>query len=244
MPIDSAIIVFVITFLGVLIQSSIGIGLALFAAPLLYFIDPGFVPGPILISGFILSFLIVIRNRQSLQYKRVTPAIIARIPGSYVGLAILLVLPKPWLQIFFGATLLVTVVLSFRMFRIRMTKLNVTLAGFFSGLLGTATSIGGPPIALVYTGINPDKARGELAFYFLFSTPISIGILSFSGYMTSEDYQLTLLMMPGVISGFIVSKYAQHYLSESRFRNIILWVSAISACFLLCQGALSLLRNL
>ncbi|WP_136679438.1 sulfite exporter TauE/SafE family protein [Neptunomonas sp. XY-337] len=240
MPIAFEFSVFLITFCAVLVQSSIGIGLALVAAPLLFLLDPRFVPGPILLTGFFLSCMMVIRDRQSLQYKRVLPAVLGRIPGSFIAAGILLLLPLAWLQVIFGATLLVAVALCVRTIKIRLTRVTLAIAGFVSGVLGTATSIGGPPIAIVYAKEHPIKARSEIAFYFLLSTPISIATLSVTGYMSSTDYQLTLQMLPGALSGFLVSQYVEPYLRGSRFKKIILSMSAASAVLLLIKGIANL----
>lgn len=241
MPIAFEFSVFLITFCAVLVQSSIGIGLALVAAPLLFLLDPRFVPGPILLTGFFLSCMMVIRDRQSLQYKRVLPAVLGRIPGSFIAAGILLLLPLAWLQVIFGATLLVAVALCIRTIKIRLTKVTLAIAGFVSGVLGTATSIGGPPIAIVYAAEPPASARSEIAFYFLFSTPISIAVLVVTGYMTSADCMLALHMLPGALIGFLASRYVEPYLEGSRFRNIILSISAASALLLFIKGSVNLL---
>ena len=44
-----------VIFVGSYVQSSIGFGLAIIAAPLLYFIDPLYVPAPITICALTLS---------------------------------------------------------------------------------------------------------------------------------------------------------------------------------------------
>ena len=51
---EIAIVVFVI-FIGSFIQSSIGFGLAIVAAPILFLIDPLYGPAPITISALTLS---------------------------------------------------------------------------------------------------------------------------------------------------------------------------------------------
>ena len=50
-------IAIVVIFVGSYVQSSIGFGLAIIAAPVLFFIDPLYVPAPITISALTLSIV-------------------------------------------------------------------------------------------------------------------------------------------------------------------------------------------
>ena len=68
---------------GIALQTVVGIGYGLVAAPLLYLIDPVYVPGPILLVGLGLALMMVIRERRELRWKRVMPAIVARVPGAW-----------------------------------------------------------------------------------------------------------------------------------------------------------------
>lgn len=61
--------------------------------------------------------------------------------------------------------------------------LAAPLTGFCSGLMGTATSVGGPPMALVYQRCNRINARDELAAFFLLTTPVSVLFLLYQGHM-------------------------------------------------------------
>ena len=51
---------------------------------------------------------------------------------------------------------------------------NVVLAGATSGLLGTATSIGGPPMALVWQRNSGARLRGTMSGFFLIGSVMSI----------------------------------------------------------------------
>ena len=53
---------FCIVVVGALVQGSVGMGLGLVTVPFLLQVDPVFVPGPVLASGFLLSLLMVCRG--------------------------------------------------------------------------------------------------------------------------------------------------------------------------------------
>ncbi|MDX1319661.1 MAG: sulfite exporter TauE/SafE family protein, partial [Oceanospirillum sp.] len=66
---DSATVLALIAVtLGIGVQAWIGIGFGLLSAPLLYLISPAYVPGPVLLLGFVLSLMVVIRHREHLNW--------------------------------------------------------------------------------------------------------------------------------------------------------------------------------
>lgn len=91
---------------GISLQSWFGIGFGLVAAPLLYLINPAYVPAPVLILGFCLSLLMVRRTRGQVQWSRITPAILARLPGAWLGAVLLAAIPGWSLSLLFGVCLL------------------------------------------------------------------------------------------------------------------------------------------
>ena len=116
---------------GIALQTVVGIGYGLLAAPLLYLINPAYVPGPVLLVGFGLALMMVIREPNALRWRRVMPAIIARIPGAWCGAALLVALPQYALSLFFGFSVLTAVLLSLWRFNIS-AKCHVLEASLLS----------------------------------------------------------------------------------------------------------------
>ncbi|GAA3543195.1 sulfite exporter TauE/SafE family protein [Zobellella aerophila] len=221
---------------GILVQAWVGIGFGLLAAPLLYLIDPAYVPGPVLVLGWLLSVVVVVKQRHSLNWRRVFPAIVARLPGSWCG-ALLLVNIAPYqLSLFFGASLLLAVWLSSRHYGLALSPASLTVGGFFSGLLGTATSVGGPPMALLYQHEPRLTARNEIAAFFLIGTPMSMLMLLSRGGPALLSPTLTLKMIPGVLLGFWLSRRLERVFQKDSARPAILLISAASASVVLWQG--------
>lgn len=232
--------VFIVTC-GVALQTVVGIGYGLVAAPLLYLIDPDFVPGPILMLGFGLSLLMVIREHDELRWRRVMPAILARAPGAWCGAALLVSIPQYALSLFFGASLLSAVLLSRRKFDIAITPVSLTCGGFFSGLVGTATSVGGPPIALVYQQESLKTARSEIAAFFVIGTPFSLIMLIIHGSLDWHSAELSLKILPGLFLGFFLARYLGGKIEPSSAKPLLLAVSGISAIFVTIKGIIGLL---
>ena len=74
-----------VIFVGSYVQSSIGFGLAIIAAPLLYFIDPLYVPAPITICALTLSVANAAKFWKSISFAGLKFAILGRIPGTVAG---------------------------------------------------------------------------------------------------------------------------------------------------------------
>lgn len=221
---------------GIVVQAWVGIGFGLLAAPLLYLIDPAYVPGPVLVLGWMLSIVVVLKQRHSLNWRRVLPAIAARLPGSWCG-ALLLVSIAPWqLSLFFGTALLLAVWLSLRRYGLALTPVSLTVAGFFSGVLGTATSVGGPPMALLYQHESRLTTRNEIAAFFLIGTPLSVLMLLLSGGPALLGLPFILKMIPGVLLGFWLSRRLERVFQKDSARPAILLISALSALVVLWQG--------
>lgn len=221
-----------IVIAGIVVQTRIGIGFALLSAPLLYLIDENYLPGPILILGFCLSLLIVCVEKHTLSIKSVLPAILARFPGSWAGVILLAYLPQWLLGLVIGLSLLLAAALSVAVRAIAYNKVNLIVAGFFSGLSGTVTSIGGPIMALVYQTQPPVYARSALVSFFLIGTPVSILLLMHSGSIQLAGYLLCLKMLPGVGIGFLMAKFLPLGLLSS-VKNTILVLSVLSAIFII-----------
>ena len=226
---------------GIVLQSWFGIGFGLVAAPLLFLINPAYVPGPILILGTSLSLLMVLGSMHSntqgeLNWGRVTPAILARLPGAWFGALLLVSIPAWSLSLLFGSTLLLAVLLSWKIFKVPTNRLSLSMGGFFSGLIGTATSVGGPPIALAYQELDRVTVRNELAAFFLIGTPFSILALVYQGSIDTEIAMLSLKMLPGVVIGYGLARVFDGRISTASAKPALLLVSAVSALLVIGKG--------
>lgn len=98
-----------------------------------------------------------------------------------------------------------------------------------SGVMGTVTSIGGPPVALMFHDAGGPELRGTLAGYFMLSTAISLGGLWMAGMLHGGHVQLFVDLTPGVLIGLLVSTFTRRYLDRGRTRVAVLSLSAVSA---------------
>ncbi|MBY4678452.1 sulfite exporter TauE/SafE family protein [Marinobacterium sp. CAU 1594] len=226
---------------GIALQTIVGIGFGLLAAPLLYLIDPAFVPGPILLLAGLLSLLVVLKQHQQLSWRRIMPAILARIPGAWFGALLLVSAPAPLLGLLFGSVLLLAVLCTWRRFELPLNRTSLTIGGFISGLIGTATSVGGPPIAMLYMNSDRLTARNEIAAFFLIGTPLSLLMLGLEGGFGFSQLALSLKMLPGLAIGWALGTQLDSRIDARSAKPAILLISLLSALMVLWDALSSLL---
>jgi len=130
---------------GCVVQTAVGFGMALIAAPIIVMIKPEWVPYVLSMTALILSIKNAVNQRSDIQWRVLMPALITRIPGTMVGTWVLLSISLMWLQFIVAVTVLLAIFVTARMKPFASTPMNMGIAGFCSGITGTTTSIGGPP---------------------------------------------------------------------------------------------------
>jgi uncharacterized membrane protein YfcA len=214
---------------GSTLQSMSGLGLAVVASPVLVLINPNFLPAPILTLGCILAALNCARYRHQLKFGNIQLALLGRIPGSVLGVFLLVLLPPIFFAICFSVFIILTVLMTYRHINISHSSRNLVFAGFCSGLMGTTTSVGSPPIALVYQNSKVNIVRAELGLFFLIGTLLSLVLLLVSGNISYFQIQLTLPLIPAVFLGFGLSIWLDRYL-EQRYLKPLIAILSLGSC--------------
>jgi uncharacterized membrane protein YfcA len=224
-----------IVVIGATLQSISGLGLAVIASPILFLIEPDFLPVPILILGCMLSLLNCLRYYAQLRFTNIRLALIGRIPGSVLGVNLLLLLPASFFAYCFIIFILLSVALTYRHIDITHNPRNLLLGGFFSGLMATTTSIGGPPISLVYQNSKLTTIRAELSLFFLVGTIISLLLLYISGQFHWYHIKLALPLTPAILLGFLLSLAFNKHFKQVYLKPVIAVLSLLSCCILLTR---------
>ena len=211
---------------GATLQGSVGFGMGLIASPILILIDPRFVPGPILLSTTVLTVLLVYRERTAIDFHGIQWAMVGRLFGTVLASAILLVVSADQLVLLIGVFILSAVGMSLSGFRFDPIRPVLVVAGMLSGLLGTVASVGGPPMALVYQHAAGARIRSTMSGFFLLGTILSLGALWYVGRFDAYEIQLTLVMLPSVLTGFVLSKWTAVYVDRGYVRPAVLSVAA------------------
>ncbi len=222
-----------ISLLAAAIHGVVGFGFNFIGAPVLLLIYPRLVPAPIVLVSVVMVCLVGWKSRQHIVVRHLGWAIAASALGAVLaGVAIAAVSLRTY-QALFGTMLLVAVAVSLGGWRPRLTAGNASVAGLISGFIGTITSIGGPPVALLYQGLTADQVRGTLSAFFLLTTPFVLFALLGAGRLTLIEVELSVVLLPGMLMGYACSRLLVKRLDQGMTRIGILVISAVGAFVLL-----------
>ncbi|MUL43509.1 sulfite exporter TauE/SafE family protein [Streptomonospora sp. PA3] len=224
--------------LGAVVQSSVGLGLGLVAAPVVALLDPGLMPGTMLVATAVLPVFVLAVEWRSIDWRGLVWALAGRLPGTLAGVWVVAVLDPEVLAGAVGAMVLLAVALTVRAVRVRIHRGSLLVAGLISGVTGTATSIGGPPIALLYQHEEAGRIRGTLAAYFLIGVVMSLGLLAAGGELQTAEVVHGLWLLPFVAAGFAAGRPLCRIVDAGRMRAALLAVVTVSGAVLLVQAAL------
>lgn len=223
---------------GACLQGSLGFGLGLVAAPVLVLLDPRLVPGPLLCMSVPMALLVAWRERDSLDFGSVRWAVAGRVPGTFLGSAAVVVLSQRWIAGLFALAVLSAVALGGLGLSVAPTRRNLLVAGVASGAMGTSTSVGGPPIALIYQRSSGPALRASMAAFMIFGASFSVAVLVAVGEFGRTDLKLSALLVPGVLVGFVLSRWTNRFLDNGYTRPAVLAFAAASAVSILIRQVL------
>ena len=220
---------------GAMIQGSLGFGLGLVSAPALALIDATFIPGPLLLVGVAVTLTVFHRERGAVDWKGMKWAIFGRVIGTIAGGWAVIAFSKDAVIVLVALLVLTGVLMTSIGWRIKTNRITLSTAGLVSGVMGTLTSVGGPPMALVYQRETAQKLRATLAGFFLVGATFSLLTLAVSGGMSQHDFALGALMLPGYVIGMIANRWASKFLDKGYSRVAVLSFSALSSIVLLIE---------
>lgn len=220
--------------LGTAIQAAIGFGLAMVAAPLLMLLNRSFVPGPMIAAALILVLWMAYRERHAIELGNFKAALLGRFIGVPPAAAAMGMMSAAGFDILFGILVLMAVLISLaRGDAIRASPKAVFLAAIASGFMSTISSIGGPPIALVYQHAKGPRLRANLSAYFALGCVISLVALSLVGKFGSQDLFPTLVLILGVMGGLVMAGPVRAFLDGRSIRPYLLGLCCLSALLVL-----------
>jgi uncharacterized membrane protein YfcA len=215
------------------LQASIGFGIGMLAAPIVAIVDPSLIPGTLIMLAALVTLIVVVREREDIDLRGTGWALVGRVPGTIAGAVLLAMLPERGLAILLALVVLGGVALtSFGWIPVARRR-NVVLAGAASGVLGTATAIGGPPMALVWQRNEGARLRGTMSGFFLVGSVMSIAALAATGAVDRHTLWAFAVMIPAAVAGYVLSRGLNRVLDPKRLRWLAIGVSAVGATVLI-----------
>ncbi|EOR70998.1 sulfite exporter TauE/SafE family protein [Thermobifida fusca] len=222
--------------IGTVVQSSVGLGLGLTAAPVVAMLDPTLMPGTLLVLTAVLPLFTVGAEWRHADLRGISWALAGRLVGTVGGVWVVALATPDTLGLWVGVGVLLAVAASLTTLRLRPTPATLSVAGVISGVMGTATSIGGPPVALVYQHEEGPRIRATLGTYFFVGVLLSLAALAVGGQLGLREVATGAALIPFLVAGFLLSRPLRSMLGGQRLRIALLAVVAVSGSTLVLRA--------
>ena len=169
------------------------------------------------------------RERRDVIVEDLKYAIVGRTIGTLPAAYAVKAFPKSAYELLFAALVILGVVLSALGWHVVRSRRNVVLASVVSGVMSTVSSMGGPPMALLYQNEEGPAIRATISAIFTVGGFITLAGLWWAGRFGVVEFLLGLLLMPGILIGFVISGFTTELADRVRLKPAILTISAISA---------------
>lgn len=216
-----------------MVQGSVGIGFALVAAPVVTLVDTALMPGLMIMLGFLLPVLTLVREVRHTRWSGLGWALGGRLPGTALGVLVVANVADRVLGVVVGVVVLGAVALTWFALRVPDRPATLAGAGLVSGVTGTAVSIDGPPVAIVLQHLSGPELRATMSAYFIGGGVLSLAGLAIGGELRASQAATAALLVPAVIVGFALSGPLRRHVDAGRTRMAVLVVCAVSALALL-----------
>ena len=222
--------------LGATIQGLVGLGLGLVAAPVVTLLEPSLMPELMLVLAALLPLFTLARSHEGIDWRGLAWVLPARVPGTALGVLLLALFSERAVAIGVAVMVLLAVVLSVASIEVALRPGTLSVAGLLSGLAGTATSIGGPPVALLYQHRPPEQIRSTLAVLFTVGAAMSLVGIWVGGHLEGRTLLLALVLTPCLVVGAWLGGRLQGAVPDRQIRYAVLAVCAASALVLLMRS--------
>jgi uncharacterized membrane protein YfcA len=218
-------------------QSALGVGFGVVAAPVLAVIDPALVPGTVMVLGTLTALIVALRDRARFRFGDLGYAMAGRVPFSLLGGLIASLLSERLFLLVFAALILAAVGLSLSGVRVAPNPRSLFVAGCASGFMGTVTSVGTPPLAIVYQHAPGPEVRANQSAFFAVGGFVSILSLAAFGAFGWRDVGSSLTLAPAMVVGYLLSPYLQRRTDRGWMRPAMLALCIGAATLLLVRSA-------
>ena len=232
----------VLVVAGAILQVGAGVGFGTLVAPGTMLVAPILMPASVICLSFASAMLGAARLKGGIAYREVAVAVAGRALGAAVASwMIVRIGSREGFALLFAGLTLLGVILSRTRLTVRINTPVLVVAGFLSGLMATVTTMGGPPMALVYQNREAALARPTLNMFFAIGTLPPIAALWAAGVLDLSSVGRALVLLPAVLVGVALSHLATRFI-DRRYRTILL-VFCVAAAVIIAAKALMALAG-
>jgi uncharacterized protein len=228
--------VIAVVAIGAAVQGTVGFGANLVVVPVVAVAEPAALPVVPILLVMPLALAMVRREPHGVDRRAVGWLMLGRLPGTLIGTWVVARVAVDTVSVLCGVAVLVAVVASLLTTTVPVTPTTTVTAGLASGALGTATSIGGPPLALLYQHREGPVLRATLAATFALGTVLSFAALAVAGVVDAWHVWLALALLPGTAAGIAASGWLARRVDAGWLRPAVLLFATITAVVAIARG--------
>ncbi|VXB46725.1 TSUP family transporter [Nocardioides sp. AX2bis] len=225
---------------GAVVQNLVGLGLGLVGAPVITLVAPDLMPDVLLWLAVALPLVTLWRDHGDIDWRGLIWTAPTRVVGTVGGVAAIAALSGAALGVMVGVIVLAAVLLTWRAVTVPLNRGTLLGAGLLGGFAGTASSVGGPPMALLYQHSPPQRIRTTLAVYFTTGSALSLGGLALGGQLDATHFWVAVALLPVLLVGTLLGSRVRQRVPAAKVRPAVLVVCAASAIVLLVRSGLAL----
>lgn len=227
-----------LVLIGACLQGMGGIGFAMFSAPIAALSFPAMVPGPLLLLGGLVSAMAALREPGAIHWMLARHCIGGRCLGALLAGGLMGLLPAQPLAIAFALSMLIGVTLALAGWRVVPDRRSAWVAGTVSGVMGTITSAGAPPLGLLTQSLPAATVRSTIGTIIAVGSAASMLMLAGTSHFSLHQVTLGLVLIPWIWAGFAISSRLARHISATGLRRLLLALVAASALAVLGKALL------
>ncbi|MCR4665857.1 MAG: sulfite exporter TauE/SafE family protein [Desulfovibrio sp.] len=239
-------LVFVAWLIGGFISGLVGVGGAMLAVPAAAFYLH--MHEVILISCILnvaMDVGLVLLHWRYCQARALWAMWLGALPGSVLGLSVLIYIPDHILRLIVGFSLLVFIYWQ-RIIPVtqhRESSLVAAFAGFLSGVMGSAISFDGPPVAAycLYAGWKPREVLGTLGVFFILRGLFTVFLQWKAGLYTDLIYSCAAFGIPACLIGTLLAFPLAKRMNVKTFSRLMPLILTIAAICCIVDGLVACL---
>jgi uncharacterized membrane protein YfcA len=236
LAIPDFLILFATVMVGALVQGTIGFGLNVIAAPVAAVVQPDALPAAMIIMSLPMTAGSALRERDHIDRGGVLWTTLGRLPGVAVGGLIVSRLEPADLATWIGAMVVVASSMSIATSKLRVTRRSSAIAGALAGVMGTSSSMGGPPIALLYQREPGPVLRSTLGATFLIGSALSLAALFLAGHVAARHWLLGAALTPAVALGLVASRRLHARIDAGWLRPAVVGFTCLAGLAVVVRG--------
>lgn len=216
-----------VTFVAAIVNGAVGYGFSSLTVPIaLLFLSNKVLNPALVIVAIALNGYVLVVNRRSIPVvaKRALPVLLGLVPGIICGGLLLASLNSEWLKFVTYISLVPLILLQAGGVRwpMKSERMVGLLLGSGVGTLYSATTISGPPMALLFNnqGFVQRDFRAAMALLRVAEAVLALATYYALGLFNAESLELSLWVLPSVLLGVPIGTFLINRVDAETFRRI------------------------